>query len=230
MLKLKLNFGDNIMIISRMSKIIFGLPLKERDELFLNTRITNQNDLQQVSLENIKRGTLIYTLPSEKRYRNDNTYVYDGKEFHPFVSTNLDDYGMASSRMEIEVGEPINLLSTPEHNNYWWPCQEIRDIVKNSNFIQVNDAIKYCDIPSGDKIFRFICDGESNLDLGPYNYMQDRMWECESVIFTDEDVDISFAVDQRSNDENQIIIGDDIILCYIGSEVEEEEEMYDQED
>ena len=129
--------------------------------------------------EYVKRGTVFVTRPDSIRYRNDNTYIWDGQQLVALISTNLDDYGMSPPSLAVRPEEPINMLSAPTHNNYWWPCSEQREALKAVPPVQVTETVSYRDIQSNGRTFRFMFSDASDLENGVFSL--DREWEWEGV-------------------------------------------------
>lgn len=197
-------------------------------ELHIYAPIRNGADLERVSkhlndvntrmasvsaLPVVTRGTRVYTLPDEIRYRNDATYIWDGTRLVPLRSTDLDTYGMASPELSVRPGEPINLLSAPTHNSFWWPSPEQREALLSAPETRVTDTVSYRTIVSNGKTFRFYTDQESDLLYGPCSL--DDEWESS-------DGDFNVNVEDEP----------DIIICSVCSAVDpdNDEVCYDEWD
>lgn len=161
---------------------LFGLPADHSAPIYIEHAVHNSADLD--ALTNIVKsremalqaGDIIITVPQERRYRNDCTYIWDseGSRLHAMTSA-IDDYGVCPPALVVQVGQPINLYCRNNaHNNIWWPCPEMRQAIKEACPTYVNDSVSYVELPSAGMNFRFYIEPESNLDAGEFTYLPDE--------------------------------------------------------
>lgn len=122
-------------------------------------------------------GDLITTAPEEGRYRNDQSYVWDGQSAVPWVTDiGVDDYGFCSPTLTVGPGQPINLYcNLNAHNQFWWPSSELRELVIAQPPVTLGSSGNaYRDVHSNGKTFRFFTDRDSDLSRGIYAYHPDE--------------------------------------------------------
>jgi len=203
---------------------LFGLPIAATGEYFVDMTVYNSYDLFELTQEVqarlankiapftsgvLQKGALITT--KENRYRNDDSYIWDGEKAVAMLSdNNIDDYGFCPPTLKLKTGEPINLYcSMNSHNNYWWPSKEMRTAVKTATQVQADDDgnVFYCDIPSNGKIFRFFIEEDSDIDNGIFSYNSDEYESRCGNVYMGEDKDYVFCTVLGMLDE-------DCIVCY----------------
>jgi len=222
-----------------MDNSLFGLPISAVGEYYVDfIPIYNAYDLFELTQEVhtrlanktapftsgvLEKGALITT--KEIRYRNNNSYIWDGEKAVAMLSDSYtDDYGFCPPTLVLKAGEPINLYcNMNSHNSYWWPSEEMREAVKTAKQVQADDEgnVFYCDIPSNGKIFRFFIErGISNLDYGIFLYnCYEYESSCGNVYMDCNDSKYVFCTVHRAPNK-------DCIVCYDYDSDESNYEVY----
>lgn len=187
-----------------------------------NVTINNQEelDVQTYLLQgkSLTRGTLVSL---KNHYRNDGLFLWDGEKLHPFVAYD-DIYDCAAeygvTEVPVRSGEPINLCSG-DYCPLWVPSPEQRQAVKNAPEVTMDNGVKYREIHSAGRRFRFFYDlkkGEDgddecpDFDHGLY-YYHDYEWFNH-----DESYVARTKVKEDPITEDVDYVGEDVVLCSIG--------------
>lgn len=212
-------------------------PPVERTYYYLPSDVTINNqqelDAQSVLLKEkgLARGTLVAL---KKHCRNDGLFLWVGK-LRPFVVyedifDHAAEYGVTD--VPVRPGEPINLCSG-DYCPLWVPSPEQRQAVKEAPEVIMENGVKYREVHSAGKRFRFFYDLKKNedenetenedeteeespdFDNGMYYYHtyewmnHDESYVARTKVEEDYDPDDPLF-------ENVDYLGEDVVLCSIG--------------
>jgi hypothetical protein len=206
-------------------------PPVERTYYYLpsDVAINNQQELDAQSAllkeKGLARGTLVAL---KNCYRNDGLFLWDGEELRPFVVyEDIFDYGAeyAVTNVPVRPDEPINLCSGC-YCPLWVPSPEQRQAVKDSPEVIMENGVKYREVHSAGKRFRFFYDLKKNedddeedvspdLDNGMYYYHTYEWMNHDESYVARTKVEEDYDPDDQLF-ENVDYLGEDVVLCSIG--------------
>lgn len=142
---------------------------KNQENDLINTQdmIMNQELLNRISVhwnKDIKRGDTISVLPESEKYRNDWTFIWDGRKAVD-LGTQYDEYGHVPSQFVVgDKFQPDHWHSTISHNKIFHLSDETKRQMK---FMKDDHGRMYCHVLIGNTLWKCYIskDAEEKFDI-----------------------------------------------------------------
>lgn len=156
-----------------------GYSKQEKQDLIdTQDMVMNQEMLNRITVycsikKNIKRGDTISLLRKNKKYRNDWTFMWDGREAVD-LGTQYDEYGHVPRRFEVgDEFQPNHWHLTITHNQIFHLSDETKNQMK---FVQDEHGYMYSDVVIGKILWRCYIDpdDETPFDINRAYFSMDE--------------------------------------------------------